>query len=91
MIMIIRKLVGLIILAVGFLVSCYGIFIFGGSIYYGLYSQSHHENSGYSDAAGLGFYYGLAVIAIGLIPIALGNLIFAGKKSLIYKLLFDKA
>lgn len=87
MITIIRKSIGSIILALGFLVGGYGIFIFGGSIYYGIYSQSHSEKFGYGDAAGIGFFYGLIIIAISLIPIALGNFIFSGKKSLIYKLL----
>lgn len=83
----IRKLVGATIFVLGLLVSGYGIFLFGGSVYYGLYSQSHPEKFGYSDAAGIGFFYGLAIIAIGIIPIALANLIFAGKNSLVYRLL----
>ena len=87
---IMKKLAGLIVLVFGFLVSGYGLFIFGGSIYYANYSRLHPGNFGYGDAAGLGFFYGLAIFAIGLIPVALGNLIFGGKKSLIYKLLFGE-
>ena len=90
MITIIRKLSGLVILVLGLLVSGYGIFIFGSAIYYSVYSQSHPEKFGYGDAAGMGFIYGLIVIAIGVIPIALGNLIMTGKKSITYKIFAGK-
>lgn len=90
MITLIRKLGGIVILALGLLVSGYGIFIFGGSIYYTIYSRSHPEKFGYGDAAGMGFLYGLIIIAIGIIPIAFGNLIIAGRKSIIYKIFSSK-
>lgn len=85
-----KKIIGLITLVLGFLISGYGIFIFGGSIYYSIYSQSHPEQFGYGDAAGMGFFYGLIIIAVGIIPIALGNLIMAGKHSIVYKIFSGK-
>ena len=90
MITIIRKMSGLVILVLGLLVSGYGIFIFGSSIYYSIYSHSHPAKFGYGDAAGMGFFYGLIIIAIGLIPLAIGNLIMAGKKSIAYKIFAGK-
>ena len=90
MITIMKKLGGLIMLLLGLLISGYGIFIFGGSIYYSIYSQSYPEKFGYGDAAGMGFFYGLIIIAIGIIPIALGNLIMGGKKSVVYKIFSGK-
>jgi hypothetical protein len=85
-----KKIIGLIILVLGFLVSGYGIFIFGGAIYYSIYSQSHPEQFGYGDAAGMGFFYGLIIIVVGIIPIVLGNLIMSGKQSIIYKIFSGK-
>ena len=90
MLAIIRRFIGAIIFICGLLISGYGVFIFGASIYYGSYSRVHPKHFGYGDAAGIGFFYGLAIFAIGFIPIVLGNLIFGGKKSLIYKLLFEE-
>lgn len=90
MMVIIRKLGGLVILVLGLLVSGYGIFIFGGSIYYTIYSHSHPEKFGYGDAAGMGFFYGLIIIAVGIIPLAIGNLIMSGKKSVVYKIFSGK-
>lgn len=78
-----KKIIGLIILALGFLVSGYGMFIFVGAIYYSIYSQSHPEQFGYGDAAGMGFLYGLIIIIVGIIPIVFGNLIMSGKQSVL--------
>ena len=76
-----KKILGVIALLLGFAVSGYGIFIFIGSIYYGAYARAHPEEFGLGDAAGLGFYYGIAIILVGLIPIAIGYLIVGKIKS----------
>ena len=66
----IRKIIGCVITIIGFLTFGWGLWVFGASIYYGL-----AKTPGMGAAAGLGFYYGLAFIGIGLIPFIIGILI----------------
>lgn len=66
----IRKIIGGIIALVGFIVCCWGLLVFAMSIYYNAAKTPHM-----GDAAYLGFYYGLAIIVIGAIPLMIGILL----------------
>lgn len=73
----VRKIIGSIIAVVGILVSGWGLWVFCMSIYY-----SAIKDRFMGDAAYLGFYYGLALIGIGIVPLLIGIFVYANPKAL---------
>lgn len=74
----IRKIIGTIIAVIGFIVSGWGLWVFAMSIYYNAAKTPHMGSAAY-----IGFYYGLALIGIGLVPLLLGIMIVTNPKALL--------
>lgn len=72
----IKKIIGIVIAVIGFLISCWGLWVFAMSIYYNAAKTPHMGSAAY-----LGFYYGLAVIVIGAIPLVVGFLLVKDPKA----------
>ena len=81
----IRKAIGSIIAVIGFLICGWGLWIFGGSIYY-LSAKTPFMG----DAAGIGFFYGLAIMGIGFVPLLVGIFIAVNPKALLGEMAVSK-
>ncbi|MFC1589957.1 hypothetical protein ACFL42_00535 [Candidatus Omnitrophota bacterium] len=81
----IRKVIGSILAIIGFLIFGWGLWIFAMSIYHNAAKTPHM-----GDAAYIGFYYGLTLIGVGLIPLLFGSMIFINPKAILGKMVVSK-
>lgn len=81
----IRKTIGSILAVIGFLLCGWGLWVFGVSVYY-LVAKTPHMG----DAAGLGFYYGLGIMGIGVIPFIVGILLIKEPKAFFGEMTLSK-
>jgi hypothetical protein len=81
----IRKTIGTIVAVIGILSCVWGLWLLGMSLYY-----TSIKDRFMGDATYLGFSFGIAFIGIGMAIALIANFIFSWKKSILYKLLFEK-
>lgn len=71
----IKKNVGSILALVGFVICGWGVYIFSMSIYY-LVTKNQEMGPG----AGIGYFYGMAAIILGLVLLSVGGIILFSKE-----------
>jgi len=70
----IKKIAGSILGVAGFIICGWGLYLFGMSIYY-----LATKNQAMGPGAGIGYFYGIAAIIIGLALLAVGGMVLFSK------------